>query len=277
LPSPRDAEEYLRQPNLHPEQDSFIAELSGQPAGYALVVPELKIGRAIIEGLVAPRWRRRGIGHALLERGLRHAAGLGAKVAHVSTSPENTAAIAILNKVGFAETRRQWLMRLAPADRKGQRSGPSAEGRGAGARVRHLRPEEVALMTDLQNRAFTGSWGFAPNVPQEVAYRLGMGGGRPEDTLILELESVPLAYCWTQMQTLDGQPTGIIWMIGAVPEARGKGLGREMLLASLDYLLGRGAKAIELTVYQDNTPAVELYKATGFKPTGEIVFYEKKL
>jgi mycothiol synthase len=132
-------------------------------------------------------------------------------------------------------------------------------------------------MTDLQNRAFTGSWGFAPNVPQEVAYRLGMGGGRPEDTLILELESVPLAYCWTQMQTLDGQPTGIIWMIGAVPEARGKGLGREMLLASLDYLLGRGAKAIELTVYQDNTPAVELYKATGFKPTGEIVFYEKKL
>lgn len=270
IPSQRDAEEYLRQPHLQPEQDCFIAEVNGRPAGYALAAPELNIGRAIIEGLVAPQWRRRGIGQALLERTLRHAAGLGAKVAHVSASPQNGAAIALLGKAGFAEVRRQWLMRLDPADRMGER-------RGAGTRVRHLRPDEAALMTDLQNRAFAGSWGFAPNVPQEVAYRLRMGGGRPEDVLILELDGLPLAYCWTQVQMLDGRHTGIIWMIGAVPEARGKGLGREMLLASLDYLLGKGAKAIELTVYQDNTPAIELYKANGFKPVGEIVFYEKAL
>ncbi len=268
----RDAEEHLRQPSLRPERDCFIAEADGEAAGYALVAPELAIGRAIIEGLVAPQRRRLGIGSRLLEHALGHSAALGARLAHVQTTPEARGAIAFLERAGFAEARRQWQLRLELADL--QRGAPAS---GPAPAVRRLRPGEAALIADLQNRAFGGSWGFAPNTPAEVDYRLRIGGGSYEDALILEVEGMPAAYCWTKLETLDGERVGIIWMIGALPEMRGRGLGRAMLLAGIQALARRGAQAIELTVYADNTPAVELYKATGFRPRGEIVFYEKRL
>jgi mycothiol synthase len=70
---------------------------------------------------------------------------------------------------------------------------------------------------------------------------------------------------------------GIIWMIGVDPAYRGQGLGRVMLDASIADLKRRGAPAVELTVYADNTPAVELYKAAGFKRVYDIDWWEKML
>lgn len=266
----RDAEEYLGQPNLRPERDCFLAEVDGTPAGYVLVVPELVIDRAIIEGAVAPAYRRRGVGRMLLDHGVAHSRALGAKLAHVSASSEATAVRRLFEGAGFAEVNRQLQMRL---DLRDLVTGESVPGHV----VRHLREGEEALITDLQNKAFAGSWGFAPNVPEELRYRLRMSGSRHEDALILEVDGKPSAYCWTKTQTQGDQRVGLIWMIGVDPEMRGLGLGRAMLLASVDYLSRQGAESVELDVYADNTPAVGLYEATGFRRRGEVVFYEKRL
>ncbi len=145
-------------------------------------------------------------------------------------------------------------------------------------------------MTELQNRAFAGSWGFAPNTTEEIAYRVRMGGAGPRDTLFLVGGGRPIAYCWTRLAgDLPPGPfpekeggksegkTGIIWMIGVDPAARGGGFGRAMLDESVAYLRGKGARAVELTVYQDNTPALALYRSAGFRPVQEIIWYEKHL
>ena len=266
----RDAEEYLGQPNLRPERDCFLAEVDGTPAGYVLVVPELVIDRAIIEGAVAPAYRRRGVGRMLLDHGVAHSRSLGAKLAHVSASSAATAVRRLCEGAGFAEVNRQLQMRLDLRDLVAGESAPSHV-------VRHLREGEEALITDLQNKAFAGSWGFAPNVPEELRYRLRMSGSRHEDALILEVDGKPSAYCWTKIQTQGGQRVGLIWMIGVDPEMRSLGLGRAMLLASVDYLSRQGAESVELDVYADNAPAVGLYEATGFRRRGEVVFYEKRL
>ena len=266
----KDADEYLHQPNLFPERDCSIAEVDDSPAGYALVVPEPSIGRTIIEGVVHPAFRGRGIGRELLEWAVRHSNALGAKLAHASTPPGGVAAQRLLVGAGFREASRQWQMRLELKDLS--RGKPVS-----GYEIRHMAAGEEAVLTELQNRAFAGSWGFAPNVPEEAAYRARMRGGKPEETLFLVAGGRPVAYCWTRSHAPDGERVGIVWMIGADPDVRGRGFGRAMLLESIDYLKGKGAGAVELTVYQDNTPAVQLYRATGFREQGEIIWYELRL
>ena len=264
------AGEYLRQPNLTPERDCFLAEVDGDVVGFTLVVPELDIGRTIIEGAVRSAHRRRGIGAMLMERAIEHSKGLGAGLAHASTALQGVAVQRLLEGTGFVEASRQWQMRLELADLIRGRAVERYE-------IRHMAAGQEEVLTELQNRAFTGSWGFAPNVTKETVYRTRMGGGRPEDTLFLVADGRPVAYCWTKMLVQDGVRVGIVWMIGAVPEIRGRGFGRAMLLESIDFLAAQGAKAVELTVYQDNAPAVELYKATGFRPKGEYIWYELRL
>jgi mycothiol synthase len=64
-------------------------------------------------------------------------------------------------------------------------------------------------------------------------------------------------------------PTGYVNMIGVLPAWRGRGLGRELLRWSVEYLRGRGAGLIELSVEAANDRATELYRKHGFVPTIE--------
>ncbi len=268
---PRDAKDYLGQPNLRPLRDCFIISEKGKAAGYALVVPEPSIGRAVVEWGVVPSKDRVALGEALLVRSLSHAKGLGAKAAHLSAQGHDREAAYLYKKLGFALVKTQWQMRLDVKRWKAPAKGKE------GISLRQLNPGEEALVTDIQNRAFGGSWGFAPNVPEELRYRLRMRGSKVQDALILEEKGAPAAYCWTRVNKGKDGAVGIIWMIGVDPAYRGQGLGRAMLDASIADLKRRGATAVELTVYADNTPAVELYKAVGFKRMYDIDWWEKRL
>lgn len=267
----QDAEEYFHQPDLRPARDCFLAQIDGTVAGFALVVPELNIGRAIVEGAVRPSLAGRGIGEALLAQGLAHGKALGARAVHVcaGAGPMAESTRRVLAAVGFLEVQRQWHMRLD--------LGSYAVPPGSYADIRPMAPGEEPVMADIQNRAFAGSWGFAPNTPEEIAYRVRMRGGAPRDVLFLMADARPAAYCWTRLTETPAEMVGVIWMIGVDPNARGRGRGRTMLEASIEHLNSRGARAVELTVYQDNVPAVELYRSMGFRSVREIIWYEKQL
>ena len=166
------AEEYLRQPNLSPERDCFVVEGDGRLDGFTLVVPEPVLGRVILEGAVRPDARGRGHGRALLAAALDHGRALGANIAHVSALPDQADALRLFRAAGFEEVKRQWQMRLELNDfalREVDTSYESAE----------MRPGEESIMTALQNAAFGESWGFAPNLPEEIAYRVRMAGSSP--------------------------------------------------------------------------------------------------
>ena len=45
---------------------------------------------------------------------------------------------------------------------------------------------------------------------------------------------------------------------------QGRGLGREAVLAAIDYVRARGGAALRLTVHPTNAPAIRLYESLGF-------------
>ncbi len=268
--STAEAEEYLRQPNLSPLRDCVIAEVDGVAAGFTLTVPEILVRRTIVEGTVHPDYRRTGLGRKLLDNAVEHSRALKADLVHVSASPDDVPLVRLFEGSGFTERQRQLQMRLMVDDLE---PGEPVSG----YEVRQLAEGEANVFARIQNLVFGGSWGFAPNTPQELDYRLHMTGAGYRDVLLLTVDSQPAAYCWTKMQRVGDERRGVIWMIGADPALRGKGLGRAMLLEGLSLMLTRGAIAFELTVYADNTPAVKLYESVGFTRKHDIVWYELEL
>lgn len=82
---------------------------------------------------------------------------------------------------------------------------------------------------------------------------LGFGGGRCQAMARLLDENAPAFLHLTSM-----------WV---APEARGTGLGKRLLEAAHQDALRSGAEALTLDVIEDNTGAVDFYKAYGFQPT----------
>jgi len=56
--------------------------------------------------------------------------------------------------------------------------------------------------------------------------------------------------------------------MGLLPDARGKGLGRRLILAAIDAARERGFERVELDVFASNTRARVLYEHVGFVEEG---------
>jgi mycothiol synthase len=131
--------------------------------------------------------------------------------------------------------------------------------------TRSFRPgvDEAAWLA-TNNRAFAGH-------PEQ---------GRWEMTTLLEREQEPwfdpmgflvveqggriAGSCWTKIHADTDPPIGEIYVIGVDPDFHGRGWGRALTLAGLDWLAGAGMSVGMLYVDADNTAAVSLYRSIGF-------------
>ena len=68
---------YLSQPSYSGEDNAYVAHTGDQLIGFAVVFPELRIGRTVASGGVLVPYRGRGAGRMLLRRSVEHARGLG--------------------------------------------------------------------------------------------------------------------------------------------------------------------------------------------------------
>ncbi len=171
--SPQVLAEYLHRPNYSPEQDLFIVETAGNMVGYMDIAPELTIGRVILDCCVHPEHRRRGLATKLLGYATHRAKELGTRVAHVNIEENNAVAKGVLSRLGFERVRRFLELRLDMDEERWQHIDPAALG------CRHLRRGEEDKLTEIQNRAFTGSWGYNPNTLEDVSYWTGLSSFSP--------------------------------------------------------------------------------------------------
>ncbi|WP_179138034.1 mycothiol synthase [Candidatus Entotheonella palauensis] len=87
----------------------------------------------------------------------------------------------------------------------------------------------------------------------------------PEGFVITSEGGQMTGFCWTKIHH-DAKPlVGEIYIIGAHPNCQGRGLGRALVLAGLNWLHGQGLTLGMLYVEANNDPAVRLYLRLGFE------------
>jgi mycothiol synthase len=86
----------------------------------------------------------------------------------------------------------------------------------------------------------------------------------PDGFLVLESGGRMAGSCWTKVHAATYPPMGEIYVIGVDPDFHGRGWGRALTWAGLDWLAGRGLSVGMLYVDADNGAAVHLYRSMGF-------------
>jgi mycothiol synthase len=267
--------EDLGHPNFHPENDLFVAGFGNTIIGYAGAFLEAGVKRAILECMIHPQHRKNGIATELIDRTLRHAEASDIKVAQVCIPEVNLPGKTLALRLGFKYIRHFYELKLDLNDMRLPDLEPSEYV------IRSLGPDEADKLTHIQNRTFADSWGFNPNTPDEIAYRINLSSCSPGNILMVYLKNQPIGYCWTRIFAEEGSATdgvkGEIHMLGVYPDYRGKGIGRDVLLAGLADLKSKGVSIVELTADGEEPVALGLYESVGFEVCSRSEWYERRL
>ena len=273
LVSARGLSEDLGRPGFRPQEDLFVAEFKAKLVGYLRITLEPGIQRALLEGAVHPRHRRRGIATKLFSYSMQRVKESGVNAAQISVSEHNTPAKSLLTKLKCLFIRNFFEMRLDI-----DKIQPRTAKRDS-ITSRRLKQDEEKLLTEIQNRCFADTWGFNPNTTEEIAYRLNMQGRSPDDVILTFLEDKPAGYCWTiinpEEQAKNKSRKGLIHMLGVDPDYRNQDIGKAILLNGLEYLKDKGVDTVELTVDSENRAACSLYESVGFEVYARTEWYEK--
>lgn len=100
------------------------------------------------------------------------------------------------------------------------------------------------------------------------AARLARGtASESELPLLAEMGRTPAGLAWVIVNDTDASIANL-YQMWVAPEFRGRGLGRMLLDAAIDWARSRKLRALVLGVTRGNSPATRLYANAGFKPFG---------
>ncbi|HUY66955.1 MAG TPA: mycothiol synthase [Acidimicrobiales bacterium] len=237
-----------------------VARAASRPglAGYAQVDGDPRAREYAVEMAVAPNTGDGvSIADALLGASVREVAARGGGLlrlwAAAAAATDDERALA----AGFELERELVQMRCALPLPRAPDEPP--------IHTRAFRPgvdEEAWLTTN--NRAFAshpeqGRWDLATLLEREREPWFD-----PEGLRLLEAEGRLAGSCWTKIHDSADPPLGEIYVIGVDPDFQGRGWGRALTRAGLDWLAARGLALGMLYVDAANQPAVSMYRSMGF-------------
>jgi len=278
------AERYTRD-DLHDElldgtwKDPAVDSLVGldddgvpQAFGHVEVRPgDTRSVRAFCWGGVHPRWRRRGVGRALLTwqeaLGRRKIADAGKDVpgrVQVMTEEEAEDRRRLLSRCGFAPVR--WYIEL---------SRPLAGGVPQVAPADGLRvvPFESALSEAVRlahNEAFAEHWGSEPrSVEDWERWSVGGRNFRADWSFVVldgdQVAGYTLASAYEQDWAGQGYSSGWTDLLGVRPAWRGRRLAPALLAASMTAMTASDIECADLGVDAENASgALGLYERLGY-------------
>ncbi|MEE9496125.1 MAG: GNAT family N-acetyltransferase [Desulfobacterales bacterium] len=265
--------DHLGRPNFTPQKDLFVTEFNEKLVGCLSVTLEPGIQRALLDCLVHPLHRRKGVASKLFSSSRQRIRTAGIKTAQISVSETNSAAKSLLMKLEFQFIRHFFEMKL-------DFNNIQLPAAGHGPTTSHrLKSGEENLLTEIQNRSFADTWGFTPNTEEEIAYRLNMHGRSPDDVILTYLGDHPVGYYWIIINAEENakrkKNKGLIHMLGVDPDYRQQEIGKAILLNGLEDLKNKGVDIVELTVDSENPAACSLYESVGFEVYAKTEWYEK--
>ena len=245
----------------------FVARESGRERVIAYAqISRGSDGSWAVEYVVHPRWRATAgaeLRKELLSTALGVIAEQGGGHVHLWVPKPGPVDDAVAEAVGMRRGRDLIQMR---------RPLPVTEER-ASISVRAFRiGEDEAAWLEVNNRAFRGH-------PEQGSWDLAILRDRerqpwfdPDGFLLHERDGRLAGFCWTKIHEPEddlmdesvGHQLGEIYVIAVDPDFRGLGLGRQLVLAGLEWLSGRGVSTGMLYVDHDNEVARKLYLSLGF-------------
>lgn len=247
----------------------------GELAGAAVAIfPEPGAGpdaTGVLELVVHPNCRAQGVATAMATElsGLQDTAPLRAW-AHGN----HLAAARLAEQFGYAPVRELLRLRLT------HRSADGAawdEEPPEGVRIRPFVPGEDDADWLAANAA-----SFAHHPEQGSMDQTDLDARKAEDwfdpagfLLAEDQDGSLLGFHWTKIHPGADRhpPLGEVYVIGVVPGAQGRGLGRVLTVAGIRHLQRRGVDAVMLYVDADNAAAVALYRRLGFTRWDTDVMY----
>jgi mycothiol synthase len=244
---------------------TWLGSVDGEPAGFsfAFVLPEpagnawamLRIG-------VAEPFRRRGLGTALLETMLARLRARsitdGLRELCMSAWLPSDAALAFAARHGFHPARTFWRMERALDPVPSVAWPPGIEARTfAGGDT------ELADWNEVYNRSFAEHYHFVPSTVEHCRTLAAGGTFLPSGLVLTYRGGACVGFCRNE----PAGRTGVVGVLGVVPEARGIGLGRALLRWAVAYFAGKDFERASLIVEGQNESALRLYLSEGFAIT----------
>lgn len=116
----------------------------------------------------------------------------------------------------------------------------------------------------VNNRAFAGHAEQGGWTTALLEQRRAEPWFDPDGFRVYEDEGQMLAFCWTKVHGAGADRVGEIYVIGVDPDAQGRGLGRQLTQAGLDWMADQGITEALLYVAGDNEAAIATYERLGF-------------
>ncbi len=276
LPVPADIEARWRRRNVHPEQDvNVLPGASGELIAYSQA-SLFRDGtpRLAFEIAIRPDFRRRGIGSALYR--LVSNRGHSLQATHMSApifvrageqSPEGSA---FLEHRGFRVDHSYWQMR---ADNLAQQERPQWSQGICFRGFTHTEPD-AERWAQLIRETF-----HEPATADMILAQSTEPGASPEGYFFAvdQATGQEIGTSRARIDMLGGQPVGYMATVGVLPQYRGRGIARALVLQTLSYLRDAGMESAILYVEDTNVNARRLYERMGWHPVYRTDYYWRKL
>jgi dTDP-4-amino-4,6-dideoxy-D-galactose acyltransferase len=158
---------------------------------------------------------------------------------------------------------------------------PAGSDLPAGVGIRPARPADLAGLQAIARTAHTTTRFFNdPHFPRqrvEDLYSTWIAQevqGRAQTVLVaVRAANPPLGYVSCHLDPVRGE--GLIGLVGVSAEVRGRGIGKSLVLAAMDWFRTQEAREVTVVTQGNNQAAQRLYQQCGFLSRDLQLWYHK--
>lgn len=265
-------------------EGAWLAIIDGEAVGHANgFVDQARLAYGLRDSYlyieIMRNHRCDGIEETLLEKSLDYLVGRGVSATQIPCYQIDSWKKKLLENSGFREVRRYYEI-----VRKGN-CEPEEAVFPKGIRIEHILIEDdienlSSRIVDVRNESFVDHFNYAPVTMDRFKNFFEATNDRFAVTFAVDDgKTVGFAMSEDRQPETEGRDVreGWVAILGVVQSHRRQGLGRNLLLDSVNWLKSQGAKRVLLMVDAENEKALGMYKSAGFEVESTEILMVKDL